>query len=1586
MKTSHYVHRLLVPVLTCILLHLLAVPAASGAQPPVERSLEFDGTYSNIVYHPVQPWMNTNVVHLTVETWVYARRLEGLQAMVARAQSTNLWFGLNSNRLRFARSGGTYVESTGAVPLRRWTHVAATYDGATARFYINGVLSGSAPLAHAGNNSTNRLSFGGQHDIVHLADLFAFGYPFDGLLDEVRLWATARSGTQIVAGMNKELRSGSYLLATFGSGGGREDLRSETGYTDGASHTLRVSGFGLLPASLCIPRTSQLLTADGTLDMLNEYDGAETIILRSPAVDAFDQPAHLVVATNSTNHDLFIGIPALPVGVGGVTPVVQIRGARDGIKGTAFTLGDWECRATEAGTRSGTIYRTNAFLPFPTWQSWPTSAPNWSAATAGAGEFLVNYEFRIHAPHLNEFTNAMRLLARYYNHDLTSDHYVAPPGGVPTQPATFLPVNWCDAVQSVRLFRYMFGSVSNVSAGAGAEGLVVSMFSGSSEFTGYFLGSAETGSDGRFQINHPSVPGDRPVTITYAPPGGGNITYLDPLAAQDESYHVVATNSPYSVTYPAALFDTDAWAYSRVDFRFQTGSPISVSSGGDTTVAGTIVLRTEPLYATPTNTVTVYGVNLHAGLRVFFRDPSCISDPPNLCTNPPMGSPALFVQAPIVSVAPDGTSLVVAVPSALEGVNILTKNYRVVVEDPHHVPTGGAQWNYGPTVTVQPPLWAQMHGFAFYNEDDHPGVEEFEACYGDSIFAYTPIPVRNPYYGLWSAVYFGWMEGAVGSCYGMAGTSRMLKEGTLVPGMFDTPEGDGTHGVIFANGFLAVSNDYAPKPAKWSGFDFFQAYRPLNVWGRIISFAGAQTSAEGISSSLSQLGRPHPFGPTRGLAAGDPLNVLNQVRANPEGFTLCIYQRDFGKGHCVTPYAVVDGMGLMADGLTPTNAPDFSLIKIYDNNKPGAEKLIEVDRAENSYRYNPYSFLPSDLERDTYLGRGLFLTPASIYRGPRHAPSPEMLASYGFEFTRMLLVGADAAAVTNAAGEQAGWTSTGLSNDYSGALPYVPVSYIPDAPDRWDSTMFFLPTSNAPVGGSFTSRGSNMLLYAALGWSDFAFGFRAPNTGVGNSLYGILTSTNQPLQGLGVRLGASVEGFSAMVSARDASQQCRVWTLDAGPGALTPDVHLSHEGFAALRVRNNGAAPLLYRVNLAGMDNGAGAFEFASEWISHPVGATIRLRTLPGRGFTRELDADSDGTPEVVDELPARGALRASKEAGLLALRWRQAASSETLEEAENLTDNIWQPAGTAVATEAPDRVARVEMNTPARFYRVKPAATNCYSLAVHPLGPQPNPWETNGFKFEAFNAFGGMQPFNEIVTRSGTIGLNVAHTVRIHPQDDCQVMHLDIRQTSGFVVVEAVGPLGSVVSRQELVGPGTGTQRVTVRSFRGRIHFVRVISANALCLIENICCERDAQNVVPQQPPSCLNFENMEPDFLNSPAQFGLIEITPAQGPVVIEPVPDLGVNGVQMAGNVAIQVNFSFGTCRRVTLRLRDPVGGALIQTYNISGFTLPDFAYTVASPDLQTIVLEPPGISEIRFTVPHSELHLLEFCCERDPFPFY
>lgn len=1432
-------HRPLGPLLHGLAFLLLALAGARAQTPPVVRSLDFNGTYSNVVHFPVGPWMDTNLIHLTVELWVYPRSLTSTQALVARALSTNLWFGLSSNRLRFARSGGAWVESAQTVPLRRWSHVAATYDGLTARFYLNGEPAGQAPLSHAGNGCTNVLSLGGQRDFTTFGDLFAAGYPFDGMLDEVRLWAAARTQAQIAAGMHSELRFEPWLLAAFGDGGSEENVSGDLGLCSGVSPANRLSGFGILPAQLCVPWTANALTVDGVIDPLGEYQGAETLVLRTgTGGTVYDQPAYLVRSINATNNHLFIGIPGLPQGQGGSNPVVQVRAALAPGGGT-FELGDWEFRYRENTLQGGTrlVPPQPPLYPDPRWQPWPQGPASWNGATAGVvgEEFLQNYEFRIHAGHLNDFAKYARLLVRYGELGPGEPELTAPTTGLADQPATYAVAQWCgEAIRGSRP-RSVSGFVERWGPpGPSNVGLVVSLYSGHSETTGILLGRTTTGPLGSFTIHHPAVPTNRPVTITYDPPAGP-LVFRSPSIESNNLVHGIAINSPFSVTYPpTALPDTEA--YSDVRFIFGVGGPIGVTGVSPTSIETRVLVRADPPKFQPANEaarITVTGVEFRDGLRVFLQGPGCTVWPPTLCAGD-------FLACNVVEVAADGTSLTAEVPVGLDG------GWRVVVEDPSWLAVGGERWNVGPTLHFTLPTWPQLHGFAFFNADDHPSLEEFEACYGDSIFVYTPVPVRNPHYALWSVVYGIWMEETRGSCVGMASTARLLANGNIPLSTYDSPEAGGFHGVLFGNGFLGHPDDPedAPKPARWTGFDLFQPTRPVNLWSRITSLAAAQTSAQAIAANLGQHTLIRVFGPGRGRAAGNPNAVLDRVRARPDQHVMCIYQRNWGRGHCVTPYAVLDGAGLDAAGLRIIPLEDRSIIKVYDNNRPNQECFIEVDRGFNSFRYNPKGFPVEDPERDEYRGPGLFSMPLSIFTDPRHAPGPEFLGEYGLSALRMLMVGAASATLTNVAGATAGWTTNGLTLDYPGALPYLPVGYLPGEPDRFDTTMLFLPSTNSPAGGRFTSAGSNVMIHAASGWNEVAFGFRAPHTGPGNDLYGLRIGPNQALEGLGVRISEPVAGFSAMTSVRKESGACRIWVLDAGPDLAKPDLHLELEGFDGLKLRNQSSETLNLRFGLSGSDQTPAqvfsTFEISSDEASLPAKATLRLRPLPGNtGFRRELDANNDNIPETADILPARGSLRPSREGGWLALRWRQAASQETLEVANTLESPVWTPADAALTTEGADRVARVSMNAPTGFFRVRAGVTNCLSLVGLGLGPKPNPWETTGFKFEALNAAGAMQPQNTLVTRDAHAGLDVAHTVRIHPEYECQVLHLDVFQTSGLVLFEAVGALGAIISRAELIGPGSDSQRVTLRSFRDRIHYVRVSSPNALCLIENLCGER---------------------------------------------------------------------------------------------------------------------------------------------------
>ena len=91
--------------------------------------------------------------------------------------------------------GSTGVEAYGTASLtaNTWAHLAATYDGATLRLYVNGTQVAS--VAATGNlaASTNPLEIGGNSIYAQF---------FQGLIDEVRVYNVALTAPQIQADMN----------------------------------------------------------------------------------------------------------------------------------------------------------------------------------------------------------------------------------------------------------------------------------------------------------------------------------------------------------------------------------------------------------------------------------------------------------------------------------------------------------------------------------------------------------------------------------------------------------------------------------------------------------------------------------------------------------------------------------------------------------------------------------------------------------------------------------------------------------------------------------------------------------------------------------------------------------------------------------------------------------------------------------------------------------------------------------------------------------------------------------------------------------------------------------------------------------------------------------------------------------------------------------------------------------------------------------------------------------------------------------------------------------------------------------------
>jgi len=109
-----------------------------------------------------------------------------------------------------------------------WYHYATTYDGATLKFYINGILEGSTSTDITLNYSDLSLRIG--------ASAPGDGQYFTGIIDEVRIWRTALSQTTLREWMYKPLDSSH---PNFSDLGGYWPFNEGSGDT-----TLDVSGNG----------------------------------------------------------------------------------------------------------------------------------------------------------------------------------------------------------------------------------------------------------------------------------------------------------------------------------------------------------------------------------------------------------------------------------------------------------------------------------------------------------------------------------------------------------------------------------------------------------------------------------------------------------------------------------------------------------------------------------------------------------------------------------------------------------------------------------------------------------------------------------------------------------------------------------------------------------------------------------------------------------------------------------------------------------------------------------------------------------------------------------------------------------------------------------------------------------------------------------------------------------------------------------------------------------------------------------------------------------------------------------------------
>ena len=173
------------------------------------RGLKLNGI-DNFILVSDNPIFDFN--QYTVMAWIkFKPSTWDRQEVMEKAGS--FWINIRKDT-RKVRAGGFFggcrndasyfiLDSSRAVLADTWTHVAATYDGAILRIYINGVLSGKSSVLVPGGPvcvNTEPLAIGAKHRTIPPPEDAAF---LNGGMDTMRIFDAALPGWRIKREMLK---------------------------------------------------------------------------------------------------------------------------------------------------------------------------------------------------------------------------------------------------------------------------------------------------------------------------------------------------------------------------------------------------------------------------------------------------------------------------------------------------------------------------------------------------------------------------------------------------------------------------------------------------------------------------------------------------------------------------------------------------------------------------------------------------------------------------------------------------------------------------------------------------------------------------------------------------------------------------------------------------------------------------------------------------------------------------------------------------------------------------------------------------------------------------------------------------------------------------------------------------------------------------------------------------------------------------------------------------------------------------------------------------------------------------------------
>jgi subtilisin-like proprotein convertase family protein len=225
-------------------LFLIVTMNVSHAQYYFNRAFSFTGVTGS--YAATDPGSELNITSsFTLECWVKQAVTSGAQIVIQKrlgTGATGYTMYLSTGRVAIRTNSSTRLTGTTTIPADVWTHIAATYNSSTNVFtvYVNGVADGTNTVSGAAPSADT--------DSLRFAN--GFNSPFNGLMDEIRVWNVERTAAEIQSAMRIPLGEGSGVYTglvgcwrgnNVTGGSGIDEINGNTAHLNGTASFVNLS-------------------------------------------------------------------------------------------------------------------------------------------------------------------------------------------------------------------------------------------------------------------------------------------------------------------------------------------------------------------------------------------------------------------------------------------------------------------------------------------------------------------------------------------------------------------------------------------------------------------------------------------------------------------------------------------------------------------------------------------------------------------------------------------------------------------------------------------------------------------------------------------------------------------------------------------------------------------------------------------------------------------------------------------------------------------------------------------------------------------------------------------------------------------------------------------------------------------------------------------------------------------------------------------------------------------------------------------------------------------------------------------------